>query len=122
MKSFRVLETLDISRKEFLALCVLFSTLFAGILLKYFLDSHIGSEDIKMLRQDPQETRLQLDVNSAGWYELMALPKIGEKRARAIVEYREKYGPFGSPEDLLKVKGMSPGVLEEIKGYLRVDR
>lgn len=120
MKSFRVLEALDISRKEFLVLCILFSTLFAGILLKYFLDSHIGSEDIKILRQDPQEIRLQLDVNSAEWYELVALPKIGEKKAKAIVEYRQKYGPFSSPEDLLKVKGISPEVLEEIRGYLKV--
>ena len=121
MKSFRVLEALDISRKEFLVLCILFSTLFAGILLKYFLDSHIGSEDIEILRQNPQELRSQLDINRAEWYELMALPQIGEKRARAIVEYRQKYGPFNSPEDLLKVKGVNPRVLEEIRGYLKVD-
>ncbi len=120
MKSFRVLEALDISRGEFLILCISFSALFAGILVKYFLDYHIGSKDIEILRQDPQELRLQLDINRAELHELMALPQIGEKRAEAIVEYRQKNGPFNSLEDLLKVKGINPGVLEEIRGYLKI--
>ncbi|HHT9120035.1 MAG TPA: ComEA family DNA-binding protein [Candidatus Hypogeohydataceae bacterium YC41] len=116
----RVLETLDISTKEFLVLCILFSTLFAGILVKYFLDNHIGFKDIEILRQNPQELHLQLDINHAEWYELMALPQIGEKRARAIVEYRQNYGPFSGTEDLLKIKGINPGVLEEIRRYIKV--
>jgi competence ComEA-like helix-hairpin-helix protein len=120
MKSFRVLEALDVSKKEFLILCILFSILFIGILLKYFLDNHIGSKDIEILRDNPQELRLQLDINRADWHELMALPQIGEKRARAIVEYRQNYGPFNSPEGLLKVKGISPAVLEEIREYVKV--
>jgi competence ComEA-like helix-hairpin-helix protein len=120
VKLFTFLKALDISRKEFVVLCILFSTLFAGILLKYFLDYHIGSKDIEILRQNPEELGLRLDVNRAEWYELMALPQIGEKKAKAIVEHRKKYGFFNSPEDLLEVKGISPGVLEEIRSHIRI--
>lgn len=119
-KLFTVLEALDISKKEFIVLCVLFSTLLSGILLRYLLDYHIGSEDIKIIHQNPQELQLKLDINRAEWYELMALPQIGEKRAKAIVEHRQEYGPFYSPEDLLQVKGISPRVLEEIRGYVKI--
>lgn len=38
---------------------------------------------------------------------------VGPSKARAIVEYREANGPFESAEDLLKVQGIGPKVLED---------
>ena len=55
-----------------------------------------------------------VDVNTAGLEELMALPGIGEVRARAILEDRESKGPYRYPEDLIRVKGIGEGVLEDI--------
>ncbi len=40
-----------------------------------------------------------------------SLDGIGPLTARAIVQYREKNGPFKRKEDLLKVKGMGAKVL-----------
>ena len=56
-----------------------------------------------------------VNVNTASPKELESLPGIGEVLAQRIVEYRETHGPFRSPEDLLKVKGIGPRKLENIR-------
>ncbi len=38
---------------------------------------------------------------------------VGPAKARAIVTYREENGPFETVEDLLKVQGIGPKVLED---------
>ena len=43
------------------------------------------------------------------------LQGIGPSKARAIVQYRKSNGPFESVEDLLKVQGIGPKVLEDNK-------
>lgn len=53
----------------------------------------------------------QIDINSAGVEELMELPGIGEVKAAAIVADREENGPFGRPEDLIRVKGIGEKTL-----------
>ena len=40
---------------------------------------------------------------------------VGPAKARAIVTYREENGPFETAEDLLKVQGIGPKVLEDNK-------
>ena len=43
------------------------------------------------------------------------LQGIGPSKARAIVQYRKDNGPFETVEDLLKVQGIGPKVLEDNK-------
>jgi competence protein ComEA len=47
-------------------------------------------------------------INRASAQDLEALPGIGPSLATRIVEEREKAGPFRSPRDLLRVKGIGP--------------
>jgi competence protein ComEA len=56
----------------------------------------------------------KVNINTATVKELQSLPAIGEVRAQAIVDYRERNGPFLRPEDLLKVRGIGPGILQTI--------
>lgn len=62
-----------------------------------------------------------VDVNSADAETIAAeLKGIGLAKAKAIVEYRKKYGPFKSPEDLSLVKGIGDRTVEMNRDDIRV--
>ncbi len=69
------------------------------------------------LARIPSSTAI-VNVNTASVKELEVLPGIGEVLAQRIVEYRENNGPFKTPEDLLKVRGIGPKKLEEIRDLI----
>ena len=52
--------------------------------------------------------------------QLTMLPGIGPSKAKAIVEYRKKHGPFRSPEDLSLVKGIGERTVELNRDDIRV--
>ena len=64
-----------------------------------------------------------IDPNTAPWWELTALPDIGEGTARKIVEYREAHADrspvFRRPDDLEPVPGIGPKTIERISSHLR---
>lgn len=60
-------------------------------------------------------------LNLAGAGDLMQLPGIGEKRARAIVHLREKLGRFRSLRDLLRIKGIGPRMLRRLEPKATLD-
>ncbi|MDH3613361.1 MAG: helix-hairpin-helix domain-containing protein [Gammaproteobacteria bacterium] len=62
-----------------------------------------------------------VDINTADAETISAeLNGIGLAKAKAIVEYREKYGPFKSPEDLSLVKGIGDRTVEINRANIRV--
>lgn len=60
------------------------------------------------------------DLNTAPERHLLLLPGIGPVRARAIVEERERCGPFGCVSDLGRVKGIGPATTAAIGALVRV--
>jgi len=48
------------------------------------------------------------------------LSGIGPTTAQSIVEYRKENGLFTRVEDLLKVPGIGPSTLDEIRGLIGV--
>jgi competence protein ComEA len=50
------------------------------------------------------------------------LDGIGPARAQAIVDYRQKNGPFRAAEDLLKVQGIGQRVLDQNRTNIRIDK
>ena len=55
-----------------------------------------------------------VNINTANAEELATnLNGVGPKKALAIIEYREANGPFFSPEEITKVKGIGPKTLEK---------
>jgi competence protein ComEA len=64
-----------------------------------------------------------VNVNSADAATLAKeLDGIGPSKAQAIVDYRQKNGPFRAAEDLLKVDGIGERVLEQNRANLRFDK
>jgi competence protein ComEA len=58
------------------------------------------------------EEAKKININQASVEEIAVLKNIGPKYAERIVQYRETNGPFKSPEDLMKVKGIGSKTLE----------
>jgi competence protein ComEA len=50
------------------------------------------------------------------------LSGIGLARAQAIVEYRQKNGPFRTADDLANVKGVGKRVVEQNRANIRVEK
>jgi competence ComEA-like helix-hairpin-helix protein len=82
---------------------------------------------------DPQPTEgarageldARIDPNTADWQTLAAIPSLGEKRAKAIVAYREqsrasvpRSRAFRTPEDLLQVRGIGAATIENLRPFL----
>jgi hypothetical protein len=67
----------------------------------------------------------RIDPNVATWQELAVLPQIGESRAREIVDFREQSPSrrlgrpvFARLEDMMKVRGLGPNMLETLRPHL----
>lgn len=70
--------------------------------------------------ETPQDQDGKVSINTAGTLELQEIPGIGEKKAQAIVEYRNAHGPFGSVNELTNVKGIGDKLLEKMKPHIRL--
>ena len=61
-----------------------------------------------------------VDLNSATAEELQALKGVGPAKAKAIIDDREKNGPFKSVDDLDRVKGFGMKTVEKLRPDLTV--
>lgn len=59
-----------------------------------------------------------LNLNRATLAELDGLPGIGPTRARAILAYRERHGPFADPADVARVPGIGPATARRLAPLL----
>jgi competence protein ComEA len=57
----------------------------------------------------------KINLNTATQDELRLLPRIGPALARRIAEDRERNGPFASPEDLQRVRGIGPRTVQAVR-------
>lgn len=61
-----------------------------------------------------------VDINKADIETLALLKGVGEKRAKAIVAYRELHGGFNAVDDLLNVKGIGEQMLQHNKDRIKL--
>ena len=61
-----------------------------------------------------------IDINTADKETLMAVRGVGERRAEAIIVYREKYGPFRTVDQLMEVEGIGQATLDANREMLTV--
>jgi len=60
----------------------------------------------------------KLKVNEADSLTLMQHPYISKTLAKQVVSYRERYQPYASPDDLLKLYSMNDSLLTKLLPYL----
>jgi hypothetical protein len=71
--------------------------------------------------ESPPLMPLRVDINTAPWGVLEALPRIGPALAGRIVEAREEM-PFVSAADLdRRIRGIGPVTIAGLRPYLRFD-
>jgi competence protein ComEA len=62
----------------------------------------------------------KIDINHAEAWLLLALPGIGDVRAKAIIDYRQQSGLFNNIEELTSVPGITSAIFEKIKPFIMV--
>jgi competence protein ComEA len=61
-----------------------------------------------------------ININTADKEALMEVIKgVGEKRAEAIIAYREKNGPFKSIDELAEISGIGQSIVEKNRDNLK---
>ena len=67
------------------------------------------------------EDAAKININKASAEELTQLKGIGPSLAAKIVDYRDKNGPFKSPEDITKISGIGPKTYETNKDLIAIE-
>lgn len=62
-----------------------------------------------------------VNINTADVSQIAMLPRIGEKAAQRIVEYRTEHGPFKKATDLMQVKGVGAKTFEGLSQYVATE-
>jgi competence protein ComEA len=62
----------------------------------------------------------KVNINQATAAQLALLPRIGDKVAERIVDYRKDHGNFSRPEELMEVKGIGEKLFLVLKPYVTV--
>ncbi len=62
----------------------------------------------------------KVNLNTATAQQLTTLPGVGEKLAARIIEFRQKSGPFRTPQELLNVKGIGEKNFQKMQPYVLV--
>ena len=78
------------------------------------------SETVANEEKEADPAGEKLDLNTATVDDLVKLPNIGDKRAKAIIAYREEIGGFRSVFQLESVPGIGPTLLEDLMQHLCV--
>lgn len=87
-------------------------------MMKNMTKQKAGTE--KMAGQAAKSMHPKININKADLETLTQLKGIGPEKAKAILDYRKKFGSFKSIEDVMKVKGIGEKTFNLIKPFLTV--
>lgn len=100
------------TRCSFSGVLSLFMLVF-GLVFLAFTEQSVADDKV------PVTTTNVVNVNTASAQQLAAaLRGVGERRAQAIVAYRDQHGPFTDIEQLLEVKGIGSSTLQQNKALI----
>lgn len=63
-----------------------------------------------------------VNLNTATQSQLESVKGIGPAKAKAIIEYRTKNGPFKSVDELTKIKGFGKATVQKLRAEFTVEK
>ncbi|UCG30772.1 MAG: helix-hairpin-helix domain-containing protein [candidate division WOR-3 bacterium] len=78
------------------------------------IDLELIVGDLEYLRNHP------VDINSAGIDQFTRIPYLSSNEIMRIIEYRNRYGSFGSVEELINVPGIDPSLLQLLRPFITI--
>ena len=82
--------------------------------------SNISNNSVSSSNKENSLDNKKVNINNASLEELQSISGIGESKAKAIIEYRDKNGSFKVIDDILNVSGIGQSLFEKIKEYITV--
>lgn len=98
--------------------CIAVAVIFVTRLVPGGIYEVTGERSGAAASSTPVPEEMKVNINTASKAELLRLDGIGESLAEAIIESRETEGPFESPEDIMRVKGIGEGKYAFIREYI----
>jgi len=81
-----------------------------------------GAGVFALTPDDTARNDARIDINKATVEQFASIKGVGPVLAQRIVEFRDANGPFGSVDDLLKVKGIGEKLLDKVRDQLVAGR
>ncbi len=78
----------------------------------------VNVDAVKQMKNVVQQQTV--NINQSNVSELITLKGIGESKAQAIVDYRQKFGSFKSVSELSEVSGVGPKIIDDNKSRLTI--
>lgn len=97
--------------KNFIIKCLALSVVF-GLVLSSLLSVQVQAAQ--------KASEKKININTASLAELQKLPRVGEKVAQRIIDFRKENGKFKKIEEIMKVRGIGEKVFKRIKDLITV--
>jgi len=79
----------------------------------------LANETSTLIEEVNSETQV-VHLNKSTLDQLVTLKGIGQKKAHAIIDYREQIGQFKAIDELLNIKGIGNKILEDNLARLKI--
>jgi len=78
------------------------------------------TNSMAVTQSDSQSLEQSIHLNKSTLDELLTLKGVGQKKAEAILAYRELIGGFKNIEELMNVKGIGNKIIADNKSRLKI--
>ena len=104
----------DFTRQERQVILFLICLVLLGLGINFAVKINSRAEKFVKLNEDI----IRIDINQAGYEDLVYVEGISPGLAKSIIDYRNEYGPFRDLEELKQVKGIGEFRYERMKDQL----